>query len=256
MRPFGLALLLCGAGCTGAGGDLWSRHLDGEAWRASLSAQVDRPLQAAPAAGLLLATPLLYVVDDRTQSEATEHTLNDRNVTRSGDYTVAGLSALALGLGVTEWGGGDGGRSLFALAESAVVVQAATEVMKYSIRRRRPDYSSRDSFPSGHTSFAFTMATYVARATDDLTDAWYGKLGYLAYVPAAYAGYNRTEGNRHYSTDVTFGAFLGLFVTNVVYDLHCGAGEDLVRGRGRSARWSLESGASEFGPSLDLVVRF
>lgn len=251
-----VALVLGGglAGCAGAGGDLWSRHLDGEAWRASLAAQVDRPWQAAPAAGLLLATPLLYVVDDRTQAEATEHTLNDNNVTRSGDYAVMGLSGLAVGLGVTEWGLGDGGRSMFALAESAVVSQAATELLKYSIRRRRPDYSSRDSFPSGHTSFAFTMATYVARVTDDWTDAWYGKLGYLAYVPAIYAGYNRTEGNRHYSTDVVFGAFLGVFATNVIYDLHCGAGQEAARGRG--ARFSLESGASEFGPSLDLVVRF
>ena len=37
----------------------------------------------------------------------------------------------------------------------------ATNGMKYSVRELRPDGSTRNSFPSGHTAFAFAAATII-----------------------------------------------------------------------------------------------
>src|SRR6185503_7530440 len=47
---------------------------------------------------------------------------------------------------------------------------------------------SKSSFPSGHTNFAFVAATHLARSIADSTDEWYGNLGYLFWLPAAYVG--------------------------------------------------------------------
>lgn len=232
-------------------------HFDGKAWSGAFARQVEDPWLGYPAAALLVATPLLLSNDSRTQAEVTEDTLQKNNVTRNGDYAAAGLALAASGIGIGSWMDGDEGRSLEVLAESFFVVQAMTMALKYGVARERPDRTSNDSFPSGHTSFACSMATLTARAVDDMTDEWYGKLGYLAYVPAAFVGVNRMEGNRHFSTDVTFGAFLGIFATNLIYDAHYGSEKypGMFEPR-RGPQLSLEPAFDQNGASLTMVLRF
>ena len=51
------------------------------------------------------------------------------------------------------------GRMLVSDAFSAAIMAAAVNGVKYSVKRLRPDGSSRNSFPSGHTATAFMTAT-------------------------------------------------------------------------------------------------
>jgi membrane-associated phospholipid phosphatase len=94
-------------------------------------------------------------------------------------------------------------------AQAAVVTEAYTGLLKYGVRRGRPDGSDNLSFPSGHTSIAFTLAT--------VTDRHYGwKVGVPAYVLASGVGLSRIESNRHHLSDVLAGATLGIIVGRTV----------------------------------------
>ncbi|MEZ5283865.1 MAG: phosphatase PAP2 family protein [Vicinamibacterales bacterium] len=73
-----------------------------------------------------------------------------------------------------------------------------THGIKLSVRRTRPDGSSF-SFPSGHTSSTFATAAVLR--------AWMVKRA--ACVTSAMGG-SRVQENRHYVSDVLFGAAIGI----------------------------------------------
>lgn len=77
-----------------------------------------------------------------------------------------------------------------------------TGVVKVAAHRTRPD-GGRFSFPSGHTSGSFATATVLARHF-----GW--KVGIPAYVAASYVAASRVQDNRHYISDVIFGAAMGV----------------------------------------------
>lgn len=94
------------------------------------------------------------------------------------------------------------------LIRAGTLAQAMTQGIKIAARRTRPDGTSL-SFPSGHTASAFATATVLERH--------YGwKAGAPAYALAAYIGASRLSENRHYLSDVIFGATIGIVAGRTV----------------------------------------
>ncbi|RYG40060.1 phosphatase PAP2 family protein, partial [bacterium] len=79
----------------------------------------------------------------------------------SGPFTFGYLAA-GLGLPLLRDGALGRERSL-RVADSLLTTFGATEGLKALVRERRPDGSDHASFPSGHASLAFAVATMEAR---------------------------------------------------------------------------------------------
>ena len=89
------------------------------------------------------------------------------------------------------------------LVKSAAIDLGVTYGLKYSIHERRPDGSDNQSFPSAHTSVAFTSAEYLRKR--------YGwEYGIPAYGLASFVAYSRVESDKHYARDVIAGAAIGI----------------------------------------------
>lgn len=97
-------------------------------------------------------------------------------------------------------------RSLRA-GDCTVSAVAVTEILKRVVGEKRPDSEERDSFPSGHATAAFAMAT--ARAQIIPGHA------YLWYIGATAISASRLIMHRHHWQDVVAGAAIGYLVARV-----------------------------------------
>jgi membrane-associated phospholipid phosphatase len=94
------------------------------------------------------------------------------------------------------------------LFRAQILSQTLTQAVKYSVQRTRPDGTSL-SFPSGHSASSFATATVLERHF-----GW--KVGIPAYGVATYVAASRISENRHYLSDVIFGATIGLVAGRTV----------------------------------------
>jgi len=85
--------------------------------------------------------------------------------------------------------------------------------LKKITNEERPNGENNESFPSGHTSNAFVMATVLHHEFID-TSTW---LAYSGYLFATTTGVLRVLNNKHWVSDVLVGAGLGIIVTDLVY---------------------------------------
>jgi membrane-associated phospholipid phosphatase len=77
----------------------------------------------------------------------------------------------------------------------------------------RPDGSTPNSFPSGHTAFAFMSAEFMRMEYKDVSP-WYGVGGYAVAIAT---GSLRIMNNRHWLSDVITGAGIGMLSTKMAY---------------------------------------
>ncbi|MDH4231150.1 MAG: phosphatase PAP2 family protein [Nitrospirota bacterium] len=90
----------------------------------------------------------------------------------------------------------------FQFLESYAVSSAVTIGLKYTVKERRPN-GEKHSFPSFHTSSAFTAATFIRNR--------YGwRYGIPAYLAASFVGWSRIESKEHWTRDVLGGAAIGV----------------------------------------------
>lgn len=94
------------------------------------------------------------------------------------------------------------------LFRAQLMSQGMAMGLKYTFRRERPDGSPL-AFPSGHTTVSFASATVLQRHF-----GW--KIGVPSYALASYVAVSRVQMQRHYVSDVAFGAALGIAIGRTV----------------------------------------
>lgn len=94
------------------------------------------------------------------------------------------------------------GAQVLALGVNAAV----TYSLKHAIHEKRPDRTDNYSFPSGHTSFAFSGATVLMHEYRKVS-SWIGVAGYAVATTVAV---DRVRRNRHHWGDVMAGAAIGV----------------------------------------------
>lgn len=131
----------------------------------------------------------------------------------------------------SEWGAGIAGAGLIIgvvmknqevkhvsiMAAKAMLVSGlATRALKVGIDRTRPKNAEtayeygmgNHSFPSGHTTQAFALATVIAEAYKDRGAA----IPILAYSAASLAAWSRVHDEAHWASDVVVGGLIGHLV--------------------------------------------
>jgi membrane-associated phospholipid phosphatase len=95
------------------------------------------------------------------------------------------------------------------LIEALAMSEALTQTLKYTVRRERPDHSSKNSFPSGHAADTFAFATALERHLN-----W--RYSVPAYIFASYVAISRLPANRHWLSDTVFGSAVGIIAGRTV----------------------------------------
>lgn len=85
--------------------------------------------------------------------------------------------------------------------------------LKKNTQKTRPDNSTKDSFPSGHTSFSFTNASVLMHEFKDSAPL----LAYSGYFFSTTTSTFRMLNDRHWISDILVGAGIGILVTELVY---------------------------------------
>lgn len=133
---------------------------------------------------------------------------------------------------------GDDGKAIetaLLSVESIALTGIFVQVIKRTAGRHRPytgdPYdtwggpslaSSNDSFPSGHSSSAFAVASVIASEYDNYV------VPPLAYTIAAITGYDRMQHNAHWASDVFVGAAIGYFTGKSIVAYHRTDGRNTV----------------------------
>lgn len=102
------------------------------------------------------------------------------------------------------------------LATAYLIMGVTVKGLKLVTKVERPDGSSDNSFPSGHTATVFMGAEFLRQEYKDVSP-WYGVAG---YVVATGTGFLRIYNNKHWLTDVAAGAGIGILSTKIAYWVH------------------------------------
>ncbi|MCU7617198.1 phosphatase PAP2 family protein [Chryseobacterium sp. PBS4-4] len=141
------------------------------------------------------------------------------------------------------------GRATLSYAASIGIMGLLVNSLKYTAKVERPDGSSKNSFPSGHTSMAFTNASFLHKEYG-LVNSAYSIGGYSA---AAITGLGRNLNNRHWISDVLAGAGIGIISTELGYffidKIYKNKGDNLgmlagIEGNGNPSFLSLKLGTA------------
>ena len=158
------------------------------------------------------------------RNQSTSRDTTARYVSKFGAEYAIGLSAglLAGGLAFDNWDGRDTGRDA---VEASILSGFLTNVVfKTTFGRERPyqsdgatvfkPFSSNASFPSGHATEAFTVASVIAMRSD----GWV--VPTVSYTVASLVAVSRVYQQAHFPSDVLAGAVFGTAVGRFVVGRH------------------------------------
>lgn len=107
-------------------------------------------------------------------------------------------------------------RLLASTAMSYGIMAAFVNGIKYTAKEMRPDGSTANSWPSGHTATSFVGATLLHHEYGMTRSPWYSIAGFGV---ATATGIMRVLNNRHWVSDVMSGAGIGIMSTELAYAL-------------------------------------
>ncbi len=133
------------------------------------------------------------------------------------NYTQFSGIALTAGLKMAGVEGRSSWPRLFASSLASYGIMAGfVNGIKYTASELRPDGSTRNSWPSGHTATAFVGATILHKEYGLTRSPWYSIAGYTV---ATATGVMRVLNNRHWISDVLSGAGIGILSTELAYGI-------------------------------------
>jgi membrane-associated phospholipid phosphatase len=125
----------------------------------------------------------------------------NKTITSSGDILQLAIPAVAFG-STFIWND-DHTKPTWQFIKAYGTSLVLEQALKHIVLKPRPDGSDNYSFPSGHTTSAFTGAAFIQRR--------YGwKYGIPSYLLASYVGYTRIQAKKHDGWDVLAGATIGI----------------------------------------------
>ena len=133
------------------------------------------------------------------------------------DYTQYFGPAMTVGLKIAGYEGrSDWPRLLASAAMSYGIMAALVNGIKYTAKEMRPDGTSANSWPSGHTATSFVGATMLHKEYGLTRSPWFSVAGYGV---ATATGVMRVLNNRHWVSDVLSGAGIGIMSAELGYAL-------------------------------------
>lgn len=145
------------------------------------------------------------------RAEVTEHIDEKLTIDDFSQYTPM-LSVYALNAAGVK--GKHNFRERTIIMGTAYLIMAGTvTIIKNTSTEYRPDGTSNNSFPSGHTATAFSGAEFLWQEYKDVSVGY----GIAGYVVAAGTGAFRIYNNRHWLSDVAAGAGIGILSTKIAY---------------------------------------
>jgi hypothetical protein len=117
-------------------------------------------------------------------------------------------------------------RTALIATESFLITGLYTTILKVTFGRHRPSTgdssttfdgftTNHNSFPSGHTSTAFAIATVFANEYEEIP-----YIKPISYGLATLTGLSRMNDEKHWASDVFLGAALGYFTSKTLLHLH------------------------------------
>jgi hypothetical protein len=163
------------------------------------------------------------IVDRPVRNEMRRHAPNDSGFMLQVEHFGVEYAALTIGGFYLAGAAGNETAAEVAqdgLAASIIASGMITPTIKFISGRARPRenagladfhpfsayYSSNSSFPSGHTTEAFALASVIA---DHYEDTW---VTYASYSVASLVGVARSYHDAHFASDVLTGALIGTLV--------------------------------------------
>lgn len=133
---------------------------------------------------------------------------------RLDDYLQYAPALGVIGLNISGQKGRNGWkRQTFNWGGSMLIMGALVNSVKYTSKVMRPDGTSRNSFPSGHTATAFMNATFLHKEYGHVNPLY----SVAGYASSSYVGASRSLNNRHWISDILVGAAIGIISTELSY---------------------------------------
>ncbi|MCX6151950.1 MAG: phosphatase PAP2 family protein [Ignavibacteriales bacterium] len=177
-------------------------------------------------------TILLTTIDLKMQEESQELVHNNNFPMKLGKWTGEPIAIFSIAGGFyllgTAFKDETAKQIGFEITESFIYSGVIDVLLKASFGRFRPytqkgngnfhpfTFMNNDrlSFPSGHSTVAFSLATVIASHTNNYF------LKAIIYTPAILTLYQRVYSNQHWTSDVFAGAAIGYFVGNYIINKH------------------------------------